>query len=147
MKAIFFKHFQSLRPTDEAGKQMLEGIKQGDMVQVEIRRPRNVSHHRMFWALATLVWEQLDPETYPSPEDVVTELKIRTGHYTRRDIVVDGQRYPVLTPMSISFASLDEDQFSAFFDRCCDHIVANILPGVTNKDLKAEIAQMTGITT
>ena len=145
-KILMAKHLGSLRPIDEAGEIALQGIKRGSVVEVEFKRVRNIKHHRLFFALMSLVWEQLDDkQKYPSVEDLVTEVKIITGHYTRRDMVVEGKRYPVLTPKSISFAALDQTEFSAFFDRVCDWVVTDILPGVSRDDLRDELETMTGI--
>jgi len=145
VKAFMARHFSSLRPADEDAEQLLQHLKHGEVVQVEIRRPRNPRMHRMFWALATLVWQQLDHENYPTVEGLVTELKITTGHYTRRDIKVNDKRYPVLTPQSISFAAMDQTEFEKFFERCCDHIAADVLPGVSVPELREEIEIMIGI--
>jgi len=128
------------------GEDVLRGTRRGEILEVEIRRVRNPQHHRLFFALMSLVWEQIDDqERFPTIEDLVTEIKILTGHYTRRDMVVEGKRYPVLTPKSISFAALDQTEFSAFFDRVCDWVVTDILPGVSRDDLREELEIMTGI--
>ncbi len=146
VKVLMAKHLGSLRPIDEAGEIVLQGMAMQAVVEVEIRRIRNVQHHRLFWALMSLVWEQIDDkERFPTVEDLVTEVKIITGHYTRRDMVVEGKRYPVLTPKSISFAAMDQTTFSAFFERCVDWVVTNILPGVSRDDLREELELMTGI--
>ena len=135
-----------LQTVDGAGEEVLRTIKQREIVEIELRRPRNVRHHRLFWSLVTLVWEQIDDqERFPTIEDLVTEIKILTGHYTRRDMVVEGKRYPVLTPKSISFAAMDQTTFSAFFERVCDWVVTDILPGVSRDDLRDELETMTGI--
>lgn len=120
-------------------------LAQGEIVEVTVRRPRHPAHHRLFWALASLCWANVDDrEKYPTVEAFVTELKIVTGHYDRRDMVVEGKHYPVLTPKSISFSAMDQTEFAAFFDRCSDWIVANVLPGVTKAELRDELESMTG---
>ena len=145
MSTIWRKHLGSLRPDDEAAEAVLRSIKNGELVSVDVKRPRNPQHHKLFFALAGRVWENLDHKKYPTSEDVVTELKIITGHYTKTFIPIDGKQYTVLTPKSIKFSKLDQVGFAAFFDRCCDHIVANILPGITSESLREEIEIMTGI--
>ena len=144
--AVFLaaKKLRALYPVDDTGEEVMAKLGQGEIVTVEIKRPRNVRMHRLFWALASLAWEQTDHAEYPTAEDLATHLKLITGHYDRREIVFEGKRYPVLTPRSISFAAMSQDDFSAFFDRCCDWILANVIPGVTREDLRDELERMTG---
>lgn len=144
MKVLLVKHLSSFRAVDEAGEDLLRKLGQGEVVAAEVKRPQNVRFHRKFWALATLVHGQIDHERWPTVEDLVTEFKLRTGHYDRRDIEVEGRRYPVLTPRSISFAAMDATEFEAFFDRVCDHVARDILPGVSRADLREELEHITG---
>lgn len=134
------KHLGGLRPVDEAGQQALRRLRHGEVVRVDIARPRNVQHHRLFWALLTLVSD--NSRHYDTPEQVLTALKIALGHV---DPIVghDGKTYFV--PRSISFANMDQDEFSAFFDRCVDVIVQRFLPGVTEEALRREVLDMLGM--
>ena len=143
---IAVKKLKALYPADEAGEAVLRTLAQGELVEITLRRPRNLKHHRLFWALASLVWEQMDNlDDYPDVEDLVTELKIVTGHYTKRFIHMDGKRYTVLTPKSISFSAMEQPAFEEFFEKCCDWIIANVLPGVTQEELRTELELMVGI--
>lgn len=141
---LLAKKLRALYPVDEAAEDIVRRMGQGEIVEVTMRRPRNPKHHRKYFALLGLVWEQLDHSEYPTIETLLTELKIRTGHYDRRDLLVDGKRYPVLTPKSISFANMDQTEFEAFFDRCCDHIAKDVLPGITREDLRREVSILIG---
>ena len=143
---LVVKSLGALRPADEAGEAVLRTLAQGELIEITLRRPRNVKFHRLFWALASLVWEQMDNlDDYPDVEDLVTELKIITGHYTKRFIHIEGKRWTVLTPKSISFSAMEQPAFEEFFERCCDWIVANVLPGVTQEELRNELEVMVGI--
>lgn len=139
------KKLSALYPVDEAGEAVLRSMGQGEIVSLVIRRPRNIRHHRLFWALMGLTWENLPHERYPTVEALVTEVKIATGHYDQRIVHLGGTQYTVLTPRSISFAAMDQVEFTAFFDRCCDWLVANVLPGVTQEELRREIEVMVGV--
>jgi len=145
MKVRLVKKLSALYAYDEAGEAALRRLAPGEIVEVGLTRPRNAKFHRLFWALMTLVWNNIENVAYPTVEDLVTEVKIITGHYTRRDMVVDGKHYPVLTPKSISFAAMDDVEFDAFFQRVCDWIAKDVLPGITQEDLKQELETMTGM--
>ena len=141
-RIMVVKHLGSLRPVDEHAEGVLRSLGQGEIVTVELRKVRNVQHHRLFWALMSLVWEQLDHEEYPDVEDLVVRVKIATGH--RQRIELEGGMV-AFVPKSISFAKMDQAEFNLFFDRCCDWVAANVLPGVTREDLRQELEAMTGI--
>ena len=140
-KFLAAKHLNSLRPVDEAGEDALRKIGQGDIVKVEVRKPRNVQHHRLFWALMSLVWQQLDHEEYPSVEDLVARVKIATGHRQRIEM---GNGMVAFIPKSIAFAKMDQTAFSDFYERVCDLIASKILPGISKGDLKREVEIMIG---
>lgn len=142
MKFMAVKHLGSLRPTDSAGEDALRKLGQGQLVEIELRRPRNVRFHRMYWALVTLVWEQLDEERYPTAEDLHAAIKIAAGLRTRIELP-DGTIGFI--PGSIAFHKMTEDDFAAFFDRVCRLISKHFLPGVTDAELRAEVSNMIGI--
>lgn len=129
----------SLRPVDDAGEAVIAGIGQGEIVKAEIKRPRNPQHHRLFWALASIV--AANSEHWRSAEDVVTALKFATGH-TEQFKMPSGQVYEL--PRSISFAAMNQDAFDAFYDRCIRVIVEKWLPGVSEDGLRQEVLEMIG---
>jgi hypothetical protein len=140
---LAMKHLSSLRPVDEAGEAALQKLSQGQIVSVEIKQSRNIHHHRMFWALMTIVWENMDHERYPNVEDFTGAIKIAAGLRTR--IVLPNGDVGFM-PGSIAFHKMDQIQFSEFYNRVCDLIAEHFLPGVTTEDLRNEVSAMIGIT-
>ena len=138
--AFMVKHLGSLRPADEQAEVLIKRLWQGEIVEVEIRRPRNIKFHRKFWALMNIVWDNIDHDEYPTVEALVTRLKIDTGH--RETMLFDG--VIAYIPKSINFASMDASQFDEFFERCSDWIASHVLPGVTQQELREEIEGMIG---
>lgn len=136
------KHLGVLRPVDEAGIEALRKIKNGAILKVEVKQPRNIRAHRLFWGLMSLVWEQLDQEEYPTVEDLAARVKIATGHRTRIDL---GKGMVGFVPKSIAFHKMDETAFREFLDRSIDLVVTRILPGVTDAEIRAELEAMTGL--
>lgn len=141
-KFLAIKHFGSLRPADEQGEAALRNIKQGATVTVEMRRPRNPKHHRMFWALMTIVHSNMDGDRYPTVEDLVAAVKIAAGLRTRIELPNGEVGF---IPGSIAFHNLDQSGFDEFYDRVCDLIAKHFLPGVTSNDLKREVEIMIGV--
>jgi hypothetical protein len=139
---LVVKKLGALHPVDEAGTDALRAVAHGEIVEVTIRRPRNVRHHRLFWAMAGLVWNQLDHQQYPTVEHLVTRIKIAVGHSDRLEF--EGGIVAFI-PRSIAFHKMDQVEFSAFYERVCDYVAESILPGVTRADLKDEVERMIGV--
>ena len=63
-KILAQKHLNSLRPVDDAGHDALRKIGNGEIVEIEFKRKRNVKFHRMFWALMSIVHENMEHDRY-----------------------------------------------------------------------------------
>lgn len=142
MRFLAVKNLGSLRPVDQTGEDALRKLGHGQIVTVEVRRPRNIKFHRLYWALITIVWEQMDEERYPTSEDLHAAIKIAAGLRTRI-VLPDGTIGFI--PGSIAFHKMDDTAFSAFFDRVCNLIAKHFLPGVTEAELRNEVALMIGV--
>lgn len=136
------KHMNSLRPADDAGCEALRKLSNGDLVTVEIKKSRNIRHHRLFWALMTVVHDNMDHERYPSVEDLAAAIKIAAGHRTRIELPSGEIGF---IPGSIAFHKMDQIAFSAFYDRVCNLIAKHFLPGVDSDALKEEVEIMCGM--
>lgn len=80
-------------------------------LHAQVKQPRNGGHHRLFWAIVHRVAEGVGAE----PDNVCDVLKIATGHCT----TVKTKSHGVLSlPKSISFAAMDQSEFSVFFEKC-----------------------------
>lgn len=102
-----------LEAHDDQGKDVLRKIKVGEVVQCEITKPRNLAHHRKFWALLNCFWECAGD--WSSPYAILIELKVRLGHVHR--VVIRETGEIVSVPRSISFASMDQLEFDAFYEK------------------------------
>ena len=135
---FFRKKLGALVPADGAAITVLSKVRHGEDVQVEIKRPRNIRHHRKFFALVNLVFE--NQEHYASVEDLLAALKSAVGHCTLIDARDGGTRIAV--PKSISFAKMDQAEFDAFYEKCLDVVARYFLPGVESDALRAEVEDL-----
>lgn len=135
---FFRKDFARLVPADDAAEAALSKIAFGADVQVEIKQPRNIKHHRKFWALANLVAE--NQEHYETAEQVVAALKAATGHCDWFPMK-DGE-HMVAIPKSIAFHKMDQIEFNQFYDRCIAVIARHFLPGVQGDALRSEVEEL-----
>lgn len=141
MRVLCQKQLGALRPVDDAGREAFQKLGSGELVMVEMKRPRNIRHHRLYWALIGLVWQNIDQERYPTADDLHAAIKIAAGLRTRI-VLPDGT--VGFIPGSIAFHKMEQAAFNAFFDRVCDLVAAHFLPGVTSEELRAEVQQMIG---
>lgn len=102
-----------LAAVDDAGKDILRKIKLGRMVRCEITQPRNIQHHRKFFALLNTVWAAAGDWT--TVDDLLIELKIKLGVTT--DVVIRESGEVVKIIGSISFAAMDQLEFEKFYEK------------------------------
>lgn len=136
-KAFFIKTLSGLQPEDDAGREALRGLGLGEVVECEIRRPRNIKMHRLFWKLCSTIAEAVGTTT---AENVCDVLKFRTGHVRQ----IETKKGVVKVPRSISFAQMDQAAFNTFFDRACAVVCEEWLPHMEASELRREIEQMAG---
>lgn len=116
----------------------------GVLIEAETKEPRNGKFHRLFFALVNLVFQ--NQEVWPTQELLLVALKIGAGHYTANYFKLpDGQVVMTPTPKSISFAKMDETEFSKFFDRICDVVIKDYWADMTREEIKADVAEIVGI--
>jgi hypothetical protein len=102
-----------LKPCDDYGIEVLRKIKMGEVIQCELNKPRNLAHHRKFWALLNVFWAAAGE--WSSAYAVLIELKVRLGHVQK--VVIRETGEIVSVPRSISFASMDQMAFEEFYER------------------------------
>lgn len=142
MKFIAQKHLGSLRPADDAGQEVMRKLGNGELVTVEVRKSRNIRHHRLFWALMTIVHQNIDGDRYPTVEDLTAAVKIAAGLRTRIELPSGEVGF---IPGSIAFNKMDQTTFSEFYERVCDLIAKHFLPGIDSEALKDEVEIMCGM--
>lgn len=127
----------ALRPIDAMGEQAIADIPQNELVRVTIKRPRNVQHHRKFWALVAAIFPH--QSLYPTEEALLAAMKVALGFGSQ--VTLPDKRIIVI-PGSISFAKMDQKAFDQFYERAVALIVSKILPNVDRKDLEREVADI-----
>lgn len=131
---ILCKRLASLIPVDDEGKEVLNSIGQGELVRVKLTKPRNLKHHRKFFSMLQLVFQ--NQERFPTMDHLLTAVKIEAGLYEDAPIDVNGRL--VYIPKSISFARMDQSAFDKFYldaiAACC-----RLLPHLNAEDIEQEV--------
>jgi len=128
----FVKNGPFLAPMDDDGLNAMAKISQGELVTVELTRPRNGRWHNMYWHMCGLLLDNSPEGQYgPTKEAVSDALKQMVGHVT-----ADGE------PRSISFESMEQTEFESFYSRVSD-VVAGLL-STTPDEVREQIENLTG---
>ena len=96
----------------------IKKLKVGQEYQCEVKQPRNLKFHKKFFALVNMLFE--NQEIYNNPDRLRKDLIIEAGLY---DEWADFQGVMQREAKSISFASMNEDEFSELYSKVIDVIV------------------------
>ena len=139
VKFLVVRKLSGLFPVDESGAAVIRKFDLGEVVSIDVKRPRNVAFHRKFFALLHVVFE--NQEAYKSIDDLLEIAKLRTGHCH----TVATKYGEVKITDSISFAKMDESAFGDFYDRACKWVCDEVIPGLDRQGLDDEVrAQLQG---
>ena len=130
----------NLRPATDEALVWIRRMNPGDLIECDVVRPRSQQHHKLFFALLKIVTDNQD--VIKSTDELLDMIKIGVGH--TNTLYVPGMGFCTI-PRSISFSSLDQDAFSAFFTKAVDYVIEFILPGIGEEALTAEVFEMAGI--
>ena len=108
-------------------------------VKVEVVKPRSIQHHRWFFALVRMVWENIDHERYPSEDDLRAALTISAGHRIRIELPGGEVAYMA---RSIAWDKMDQLEFREFTERCLDAIYKHFIPGLHNEAVRRQIESL-----
>jgi len=143
MKGTMVKAIGGWKAADPQTEEGLRAWKIGDIVNVDMRAPRNAAHHRKAMALLQVVFD--NQEIYPTFDALLTDIKLKCGHYEKHinwkfnkatGEYVDSVMY---MPKSISFGSMDQSAFGAFYDKMYDVILNDLLPGINKPELEQAV--------
>ena len=125
---------------DDAAREALRRVKQGEVVRATLVRPRSVRYHRRFFAMLTTVHQTCGD--WPDVEALLRELKFRAGLVDVQRVVdrQTGEELATLQiPRSIAFHAMDDDEFRAFVERCIRIICEEMVPGLDDAVLREEV--------
>lgn len=149
---VLVKHQSGLMlPEDQATKDYIDRLKHGALIRGEFKKMRNPAFHRKFFALLNFAFDNWQPEAQTYKNQVVEKNFDRF----RSDIaILAGFGFPVtnikgevrMEAKSISFASMDETEFSQLFEKTITVIMKHILKNYTREDLDNVINQLLDFT-
>ncbi len=135
MKVILIKNLNGLfMPAYDSDKEICNKIKVGEAVEVDFKKKRNYKFHKKFFALLNLAYSNSDYEM--SFDEFRKEVIRRAGFYRE---VVNFIGVTEYYAKSISFAKMDELEFSELYSKSLDVILKYILKENTKEEIEQEI--------
>ena len=119
---------------DDAVNAVREVEKRGKGALVHIHVPRQIKHHRLYWALLKEVCEAGGWDG--STETLSAWVKIATGHV---DQMIGPKGQVVFIPKSISFGAMSQSEFAPFFDAAIKAICERLLSGANEQALRQRV--------
>lgn len=119
MKIILIKQLNnSFKLAFNSDYEIAKKIPLNEPIEFEFKKVRNYKFHKKFFALLNLVFE--NQEVYNNIEHLRKDLTISAGYY---DLRHNFEGVEIVEAKSISFAKMDEIEFSEFYNKILDVVV------------------------
>jgi hypothetical protein len=147
MKVMLAKAGGALVPVDQQGVELLAKLKTGAGVSCEIKRARNVGHHRKLFALLNFAFDAWEPAAQQYKGQPVqknfdrfrSDIVILAGFF-EATIAINGETR--LAAKSISFANMGQDEFDGLYEKVITVVMHKILTNYQREDLDNIIEQL-----
>jgi len=149
MKIYLIREGDRFKPLSEDDFEKTKRVKEGKIIEVEYKMPRNPQFHNKFMSMVRKVFE--NQEEFDNIERLLDKIKIDLGHYDsyfigKPEVVVPRSmllgKAEVVVPRSISFGKMDELEFNALYDRAVTLLLARYLPTVTKAELEEYVLEI-----
>lgn len=161
MEILLKKIDAALYPADDEAANYLFQCKQGQVVKAKISKPRNMAFHRKYFALMKYAFEhwnlpEISLQGRPISKDndiyYYNGQKIEKNYKTfRKNIqILAGFGDPIFTlngdvrfeSKSISFGSMEADDFDKLYNSVINVILKHVLKNYTKDDLDQVVAEI-----
>lgn len=146
MEILLKKIDNALYPIDDEGAQWLFQCKNGQVVKAKISKPRNIGHHRKYFALLNLAYDSWNPEVEYKGEiiqknfDTFREnIQILAGY---GDLTFNLNGEPRYRSRSISFGSMSPEDFEKLYSSVINVILQKVLHSYTEDDLERVVNEV-----
>jgi hypothetical protein len=139
----------TLVPADPQATEYIAGLKLGAAVRVEATRMRNYQFHKKLFALLNFAFETWEPTEAVYKGQIVeknfdqfrNDVIVLAGFF-ESTITLKGEVRVVAK--SISFGSMEQDEFDKLYSAVCNVVLAKILKNYDREQLDAVMDRLTG---
>ena len=130
-----------LVPLYDSDYDLKKRLRVGSVVKCKVSNPRNYEHHKKFFALVRLTFDNLPSNLAEywrvhNEEDMLRLFKRDLGYYTT---TLNERGEKEIEYQSISFSAMEQHEFERFYNQCIDLVLYKYLKGIDKEDLITEI--------
>lgn len=130
-----------LAPRYNSDSELFQRLKMGSIVKCKVANPRNYKHHKKFFALLRLTFENLplplvERWNIQTEQDMLRRFKRDLGYYTLRQ---NEYGETEIEYQSISFATMEQHEFEHFYNDAVNLVLNRYIRGLDKETLREEI--------
>lgn len=130
-----------LVPLYDSDYDLKKRLRVGSVVKCKVSNPRNYEHHKKFFALVRLTFDNLPSNLAEyfkvhNEEDMLRRFKRDLGYFTSS---LNERGEKEIEYQSISFSAMEQHEFERFYNQCIDIVLYKYLKGIDKEDLITEI--------
>lgn len=136
-----------LIPCDPGAQEFITKLKAGAGVRAKITKVRNIGFHRKFFALLNIGFEAWET---PQGEYAGVKIEKEFDRFRKDVVILAGYYTPVynmkgevrLEAKSISFGSMEQDEFEKVYSAVANVLLRKVLTRYTREDLDRVVEQI-----
>ncbi|MFA7302029.1 MAG: DUF1367 family protein [Candidatus Shapirobacteria bacterium] len=140
MKITITKAANGLHLADEESTEALAKVKVGTALVCNVTQPRNYNFHKKYFALLDYAFDIWQPEEKTYKDQVIQknkerfrkDIQIMAGYY---EACVNIKNEVRLESKSISFGSMEQDEFEKLYQSVITVLIDKVLIGYDRKEL------------
>lgn len=130
-----------LVPLYDSDYDLKKRLRVGSVVKCKVSNPRNYEHHKKFFALVRLTFDNLPSNLAEyfkvhNEEDMLRRFKRDLGYF-KTSLNERGEKE--IEYQSISFSAMEQHEFERFYNQCIDLVLYKYIKGIDKQDLITEI--------
>lgn len=130
-----------LVPLYDSDYDLKKRLRVGSVVKCKVSNPRNYEHHKKFFALVRLTFDNLPSNLAEyfkvhNEEDMLRRFKRDLGYF-KTSLNERGEKE--IEYKSISFSAMEQHEFERFYNQCIDLVLYKYIKGIDKEDLITEI--------
>lgn len=132
------KEIGALVPATDADRHQLreKNFKVGQRIRAEVSHPRNERFNRLVHGMGVLITENIDGFIGKRAHDAIKQLQQEAKIYCETEsYVLHDMEFVRYIPRSLSYDSMDEDEFKDFWHQCCNYLIEKYWPNLDEESL------------
>lgn len=130
-----------LVPLHDSDLDLKKRLRVGSVVRCKVSNPRNYEHHKKFFALVRLTFDNLplplvEKLNIRNEYDMLRRFKRDLGYFTN---TINEYGEHEIEYLSISFVAMEQHEFEQFYNQCIDLVLFKYIKGIDKQDLITEI--------